>query len=131
MRILIAEDDPDTLESISLMIPEGYILIEAFDGDEMLEQILLASERLTPFDLLVLDLDLPKLDGLHVLSVLRGLEEPRKLAGGRSTKVLVVSSRTGGEVIYGAHSLACDGYLVKPLERRKFLAELDRLCPKS
>jgi CheY-like chemotaxis protein len=130
MRILVAIADPLTREFIVSTIPIGYVLEEACDGDETIEHIMLASERLNPFDLLVLDLELAKLDGLHVLSLLRGLEEPRRLANRTRTKVLIVSGRTEGEVIYQAHALECDGYLVKPLERKRFLAEVNRLCPK-
>ena len=104
-------------------------MFDVHDGEDTVRWLVDASERLNPFDLLVLDLELPKLDGLNVLSLLRSLEEPRRLAGGRCTRVLVVSERPEAHEIYSAHTLLCDGFLVKPLEAKKVARELERLCP--
>jgi DNA-binding NarL/FixJ family response regulator len=80
---------------------------------------------------LILDLQMTGMPGLEVFSLLRSLEEPRKLAGGVTTRVLIVTESTEGRFIYGAHSMSCDGYLVKPLEVERFKEALDRVCPRQ
>lgn len=129
MRILIAQQDEETVNAIRSAITPEHIIVEAYDGDGAAVLITDASERGVPYDLLILDLQMPGMPGLEVLSLLRSLEEPRKLAGGVTTRVLIVSESTAGRFIYGAHSMSCEGYLVKPLDVSKFKEALDRVCP--
>jgi DNA-binding NarL/FixJ family response regulator len=131
MRILIAQQDEETINAIRSAITPEHIIVEANDGDGAALLITDASERGVPYDLLILDLQMPGMPGLEVLSLLRSLEEPRKLAGGVTTRVLIVSESTAGRFIYGAHSMSCDGYLVKPLNVAKFKEALDRVCPRQ
>lgn len=66
-KILICDDDPDILRSIELVLKgEGYSVVQAQDGLEALEQM----NRHQP-DLLILDVMMPKLDGIHALMKLR------------------------------------------------------------
>jgi two-component system chemotaxis response regulator CheY len=131
MRILIAQQDPETIRAIRSAITPEHVIFEANDGDASALLITDASERGVPYDLLILDLQMTGMPGLEVLSLLRSLEEPRKLAGGVTTRVLIVSESTAGRFIYGAHSMSCDGYLVKPLDVDKFKEALDRVCPRQ
>lgn len=131
MRILIAQQDLETVAAIRSAITPEHIIVEVSDGDGAAVLITDASERGIPFDLLILDLQMPGMPGLEVLSLVRSLEEPRKLAGGVTTRVLIVSESTAGRFIYGAHSMSCDGYLVKPLDVAKFKEALDRVCPRQ
>ncbi len=131
MRILIAQQDQETIAAIRSAITPEHIIVEARDGDAAALLITDASERGVPYDLCILDLQMSGMPGLEVLSLLRSLEEPRKLVGGISTRVLIVSESTAGRFIYGAHSMSCDGYLVKPLDLAKFKEALDRVCPRQ
>ena len=79
-RILIADDDPDTLELIELAVRGPCVeLYTASDGMELLE---LVAER-APFDLIVTDINMPWIEGLQVLASIR--------EAGLYTPVLVVS----------------------------------------
>jgi two-component system chemotaxis response regulator CheY len=131
MRILIAQQDAETVAIVRAAITPEHVVVEANDGDATALLITEASERGSPFDLLILDLQMPGMPGLEVLALLRSLEEPRKLAGGVTTRVLIVSESTSGRFIYGAHAMSCDGYLVKPLDVDKFREALDRVCPRQ
>jgi CheY-like chemotaxis protein len=70
-RILIADDDPDTLELIELAVAgPGVEIYRATDGLELLELI---AER-EPFDLIVTDINMPWIEGLQVLASIREAE---------------------------------------------------------
>jgi len=74
-RILIADDDPDTLELIELAVhAPGVELYMAVDGMELLELV----AECDPFDLIVTDINMPWIEGLQVLASMReaGLETP-------------------------------------------------------
>lgn len=129
-RVLVVEDSDERRSALLAAIPSAHVITYASSGDEAQALIADASERLTPYDLVVIDIDLPGVSGLEVVSLLRQLEEPRKLAGGQGgTKVLVLSDNPDGQLIYSANALACESFLVKPLDEEKLKREVERLCP--
>jgi len=69
-KILLADDDPDVIEVVSILLEdEGYEIVTAADGAEALEMI----EQESP-DLVILDLLMPRVDGFAVINT---LHEPR------------------------------------------------------
>jgi DNA-binding response OmpR family regulator len=103
-QILAIDDDPDLLDLMSKMLSRiGAVtrLAEtAADGLSALE-----SER---FDLLILDLMLPDIDGYEVLSRIRADSRFDDMP------VLILSARADPEAISRGYELGADGYLVKP-----------------
>jgi len=80
-RILVGDDDPDTLELIELAVQgPGVELYMAIDGMELLELI----AECGPFDLIVTDINMPWIEGLQVLASIReaGLETPVLVVSG-------------------------------------------------
>ncbi len=118
-RILIVEDDKQVSSMLSLCLQrEGYRVIEAHDGAIGLELAL--SER--P-DLLVLDLELPKLGGLEICRELRRLKfgSPILMLTGRD----VVDDRVAGL------DAGADDYLAKPFVPRELVARLRALLRRN
>lgn len=112
MRILLAEDDESLASGLLLALHRAHYMVEHVpDG-------LAATRALSDnaFDLLVLDLGLPGLDGTEVLQALR--------AKGDDMAVLILSARDGTrDRIYGL-DLGADDYLVKPFELEELLARM-------
>ncbi len=119
MRILVAEDDA-TLRSglIQALETAGYDTIEALDGAHA--DTLLATET---FDLLVLDLGLPQMDGLDVLARLRGRSELIN----RGLPVLILSARGSMEARVRGLDGGADDYLAKPFDLPEFAARVRAL----
>ena len=93
---------------------EGHAVEEAHDGEEAL-----ALALGQPYDAIVLDLNLPRRDGLSVLRQLR--------ASGRATPVLILSARgQADDRIAGLH-LGADDYLAKPFSMEELLARVGTL----
>ncbi|HYD83985.1 MAG TPA: response regulator transcription factor, partial [Opitutus sp.] len=114
-RILLVEDDRQLIYLVRVTLErKGYRVFEAFDGPSGLESAL--KER--P-DLLVLDIDLPGLNGLEVCEELRRLHY--------SAPILMLTGRAQlDEKVAGLESGA-DDYLAKPFEPREFLARVQAL----
>ncbi|MCF7201637.1 response regulator [Pseudomonas oligotrophica] len=119
MRILLVEDDPALGEGIRTALkPEGYTVDWLQDGASALHALTHES-----FDLAVLDLGLPRLDGLEVLKRLR--------AAGNPLPVLVLTARDAtGDRIAGLDAGA-DDYLVKPFDVAELKARLRALLRRS
>lgn len=115
MRILLAEDDPTLQRGLAQALHDtGHVTVAACDGAAA--DLLLATES---FDLLVLDLGLPKMDGLVVLERLRRRRQ--------SLPVLILSARdqTNDRVL--GLDRGADDYLTKPFELSEFEARVRAL----
>lgn len=111
-RILIAEDDPKQAELIRLYLErEGYAVAVARDGRDALEQV----RRRRP-DLIVLDVMMPKVDGLDVCRILR--YEQTEVA-----IVMLTARSTEDDLLLGLE-LGADDYLTKPYSPRELVARV-------
>ena len=119
MRVLLVEDSPRLQQSLGKALRQsGYAVDMSGDGENGLW---LAETN--EYDALILDIMLPKLDGLTVLRRLRGQ--------GRQTPILFLTARdTVADRVVGLQSGA-DDYLVKPFAVQELLARVQVLCRRS
>ena len=113
-RILIADDEEGIRESLNLILGEEHDLVFAQDGQETLERL-----RADTFDLALLDIKMPKLDGLEVLRRLQ--KAPR------ATPVLVLTAYQSVELAKEAVRLGAVDYLPKPFERKQVLQAVNKV----
>ena len=114
MKILIADDDPQLLRALRITLTaKGYEIITAADGEEAIS--LAADER--P-DVLLLDLGMPRFDGLDVIHAIRGWSD---------APILVVSGRTGAGDKVEALDAGADDYVTKPFLVEELLARIRAL----
>jgi DNA-binding response OmpR family regulator len=110
-RILLVEDDPKTRTTVALYLErEGYEVVTAADGVEALKR---AGER-EPH-LVVLDLMLPRLDGLGVCRALRESGNPA---------IIMVTARSTEEDKLTGLDLGADDYVTKPFSPRELMARI-------
>ena len=113
-RVLVVEDDGDIAEVLRRSLRmEGYDVRLADDGVEALDQ----SSLFAP-DAVVLDLGLPRLDGIEVC---------RRLREEGDVPILILTARDGVDARVEGLDSGADDYLVKPFERQELLARLRAL----
>ena len=119
MRLLIVEDEEDMREALCYGLRKrGYAVDAAGDGADAVEQC-----GINEYDLVVLDLNLPGLDGMEVLKHIRSMEKP--------AKVLILSARSElTDKIRGLDSGASD-YLTKPFHFEELEARIRMLLRRS
>lgn len=120
LRILLVEDCPDNQRLISLILRKMGARVEiASDGREALDWLLpeAAEHTADPFDLILMDIELPILNGVDVTRQLR--------AEGVQTPVIALSAHATADHVRTAGEAGCDLYLTKPVDRQKLL---DAVC---
>ena len=114
MRLLLIEDEPDIGRQLKTALSDaGYVVDLARDGEE--GQFLGETE---PYDAVVLDLGLPKVDGVSVLE--------RWRRAGLSTPVLILTARGAWSDKVAGFDAGADDYLTKPFHTEELLARLRR-----
>ena len=116
MRVLIIEDEPRLAENIARSLREsaGYAVDIANDGQEGLYMA-----ESNEYDALLLDLILPQLDGMQLLTRIR--------TAGQRTPVLVVTARDDKESVVALLNAGADDYLTKPFDLGELLARTKAL----
>ena len=119
MRVLLVEDDPDLSRQLKASLADaGYAVDYAPDGEEA--QFLGETE---PYDAVVLDLGLPKTDGVTVL------ERWRK--AGMASPVLILTARGAWSEKVAGFDAGADDYLTKPFHTEELLARLRALVRRA
>jgi two-component system chemotaxis response regulator CheY len=126
VKSLIVDDELTSRELLT-MILKAYGPVEtAADGLEGLKAFNLALDR-EPFDLIMLDIMLPRMDGQQVLKAIRRIEQERGVVGLEQVKIVMISALGDFSNVSQAFASACTSYLTKPILADKVQAELARL----
>ena len=119
MRVLLVEDDPTTAKSIEMMLSSAGMVVDSTDlGEDGLE-----IDKLYDYDIIVLDLMLPDIDGMEVL---RRLRDARV-----QTPVLILSGLAESEQKVKGLGTGADDYLTKPFNKEELLARIQAIVRRS
>ena len=119
MRVLLVEDDTNTAKSIELMLKaESFIVDSTNLGEDGLE-----IGKLYDYDIIILDLMLPDIDGYEVL---------RRLRSSRvNTPILILSGLNELDSKIKGLGFGADDYLTKPFDRRELIARIQAIVRRS
>lgn len=125
--ILIVEDDFTTRHFEETIMREFGECEVAVSGDEAVRAFESRLINNQPYDLVLLDILIPNMDGHAVLETIRDFEDEKGIKGFDRTKVIVVSNLTDMENITKSFRGQSDSYIVKPVTKNKISRELKRL----
>jgi two-component system cell cycle response regulator CtrA len=119
MRVLLVEDDTSTAKSIELMLKsEGYIIDTTDLGEDGLDL-----GKIYDYDIIILDLMLPDMDGYDVLKALRDAKV--------ETPILILSGLTELDNKIKGLGYGADDYLTKPFDKRELIARIQAIVRRS
>jgi CheY-like chemotaxis protein len=126
LSILVAEDNEiNALLMRSLLSRLGHHVVITTNGEEALESWQSAESAGAPYDLVLMDIQMPRLDGIETTKRIRAFEAGKRV---RPTPILALTANTLVEDRYACFEAGMDGFLVKPLDRDKLAEALAGLA---
>ncbi|SDT28484.1 PAS domain-containing hybrid sensor histidine kinase/response regulator [Bradyrhizobium canariense] len=126
LSILVAEDNEiNALLIRSLLARLGHHAVITTNGEAALESWLSAKSAGTPYDLVLMDIQMPQLDGIETTKRIRACEAGQPE---RPTPILALTANTLVEDRYACFEAGMDGFLIKPLDRDKLADALAGLA---
>jgi two-component system, chemotaxis family, chemotaxis protein CheY len=124
LKALIVEDDfTSRTILLELLRPYGEAHV-ATNGWEALGAMKMSLQAQAPYDLILLDIMMPEMDGQQTLKEIRLLESQHGIMVGRGAKVIMTTALSDKDNILAAFRELCDAYLVKPIRKDALLQHL-------
>lgn len=127
MKILIAEDDIVSRKYITRVLARFGECDVTVDGMEALDAYLLSVKEKNPYQLICLDIMMPKIDGVRVLKAIRTLEQQQGVPPNERVKILMLSALSDKEYVTRSFEIGCEAYASKPINTEKLEEVLRKL----
>ena len=127
MKILIVDDELVSRKKMERILQGGGEIHSAEGGVEALGLFKGALDAEAPFQLILLDISMPDMDGTEVLLEVREYEEARAIAEQDRVKVLMVTSQSDKNSVVTCIQAGCQGYIVKPFDREMVRAKVAQI----
>ena len=126
MHTLIVDDVFIIRKMLITMLAEYGPCDVAESGEEAIALFESALKTL-PYDLICLDILMPRTDGLKVLENVRRIEKVNNIPSSRSVKIIMVTTLCDPDSVKTSVELGCDEYIAKPVKALKFRQKLKKL----
>ena len=127
MRILVVEDDFISRRLLCRFLEAYGECDVAINGQEALTAVEHALQTGQHYDLICLDIMMPEMDGHESLQKIRELEMDQGRHLGHGAKIIMTTSLEDHKNILSAFKSSADGYVVKPIEKKKLISTLQDL----
>jgi len=127
MRVLIAEDDVTSRKFLAKFLSQYGECDVTVDGLEALDAYLLALKESQPYDLICLDIMMPKVDGVKALKTIRDLERQKGVKPENRVKVIMVTALAETQYVQHSFDIGCEAYAAKPVDTDKLVEVLKKL----
>lgn len=126
-HILIVEDDLVSRKFLSRFLGHYGDCDMVVDGLEAIDAYLLALKDEQPYNLICLDIMMPKIDGVKVLKAIRDLEIQNNVTLENRVKIIMTTALGETQIVQTAFDYGCDAYASKPIDTEKFVEVLEKI----
>ncbi|MCE5284442.1 MAG: response regulator [Pelosinus sp.] len=127
MRILIAEDDLASRKYLYKIMSAYGECDLTVNGLEVVEAFLTAWDLGHPYDLICLDIMMPRVDGIKALQAIRDLERQKKVKDEARAKVIMITALNDKETVFNSFETGCEAFAAKPVDTAKLLEVMREL----
>jgi two-component system chemotaxis response regulator CheY len=127
LKILIAEDDFTSRKFLFKFLSQYGECDLTVDGLEALDAFLISLREKQFYDLICLDIMMPKVEGVKVLQTIRNLENEHAIALEQRAKVIMITALGETEYVKQAFAIGCEAYAAKPVDTEKLVEVMQKL----
>jgi two-component system, chemotaxis family, chemotaxis protein CheY len=127
MKVLIAEDDMASRKFLFKIMSKYGTCDMVVDGMEALDAYLLSVRDNEPYDLICLDIMMPKVDGVRVLKAIRDYETQRGLLPEKRVRIIMTTALAETPYVRQSFEIGCEAYASKPIDTEKLVEVLKKL----
>jgi len=127
MKTLIVDDDFMNRRLMQEFLGSYGETHIAINGVEAVEAVRVSLKENAPYDLICLDIIMPKMDGQEALQKIRTLEEENGIWSTRGSKIIMTTAMADMKNIAKAYGSLCDLYITRPIIKGNLIAELQKL----
>jgi len=127
IKILIAEDDLVSRKYLSKVLSNYGDCDLVIDGLEAVDAYMMSMSEKEPYDLICLDIMMPKIDGVKVLKTIRDLEAQEGITADKRVKIIMTTALGETDVIQTSLDYGCDAYASKPIDVAKMIEVMKKI----
>jgi two-component system chemotaxis response regulator CheY len=127
MRILIAEDDMASRKFLLKLLSQYGECDVVIDGLEALDAYLISIKDGNSYDLICLDIMMPKVDSVKVLKAIRELETQKGILPEKRSKIIIITVLAESKYVQNAFEIGCEAYVTKPVDAQKLIEVMGKL----
>ena len=127
MKILIAEDDLASRKFLFKFLSAYGDCDMTVDGLEALDAFMMALNEEDPYDLVCLDIMMPKLDGIKALKAIRDIEKDKGIDNPQRAKIIMTTAVNDTNIVFNAFETGCEAYAAKPIDTARMVEVMQRL----
>lgn len=127
MKVLIAEDDLISRKFLYKILSQYGECDLVVDGLEALDAFLISHKENKLYDLICLDIMMPKIDGVKGLKNMKNLEAQKGILTDQRSKFIMVTALAETQIVQNTFELGCDGFVAKPIDTVKLVELLQKL----
>ena len=127
MRILIAEDDYVNRRFLFKFFSQYGDCDMVVNGEEAVQAFMFSLEEGEPYELICLDIMMPKLDGLKALKMITSIEKEKEIDNEEISKKFVITALDNAKDVQNAFELGCEVYVTKPINTEKLIEVMKKL----
>jgi len=127
MKILIAEDDLVSRKFLSKVLSKYGECDMVIDGLEAIDAYMMSMREEDPYDLICLDIMMPKVDGVKVLKIIRDLEMQKGIPMEERVKIIMTTALGETKIVQTSFDYGCDAYASKPIDITKLVEVMEKI----
>lgn len=127
MKILVAEDDLASRKFLQRFLSQYGECDVVVDGLEALDAFLISIKSNQLYDLICLDIMMPKVDGVKVLKAIRDLETQKGVLPEKRAKIILITALAEAQYVQNAFEIGCEAYAAKPIDTNKLVEVMKKL----
>ena len=127
MKILIAEDDYINRRFLFKFFSQYGDCDMVVNGEEAVKAVMFALDEQDPYELVCLDIMMPKLDGLKALKMITSIEKDKEISNEKVSKKFVITALDNVNDVQKAFEMGCKVYVTKPINTEKLIEVMNKL----